>query len=85
MAANHPLTLAYLASTLSLSLLSMHVLRHSAPLILRPAASLTDSTFKSRKRLKDRTWAVPPLAWQTQSCASLTRLQSRKQKKAWEP
>ena len=38
--------------------------------------------LKSRKRLKDRTWAVPPLAWQTQSCASLTRLQSRKQKKS---
>ena len=67
------------------SLFATHALRHSAPLILRPAAhSLT--RLKSRKRLKDRTWAMPPLAWQTQPCPSLTRLQSRQQKKrAWEP
>ena len=62
------------------SLFATHALRHSAPLILRPAAhSLT--RLKSRKRLKDRTWAMPPLAWQTQPCPSLTRLQSRQQKK----
>ena len=62
------------------SLFATHALRHSAPLILRPAAhSLT--RLKSRKRLKDRTWAMPPLAWQTQPCASLTRLKSRKRLK----